>query len=221
MHKDTVKEGGHSMTKESGQLIKSSFCEEIISRWVDSDQSLPLSPANLIEKFAAQMEIFPGTIEWIVRFSAQTLAAIFYMTHLDDYKRMLETDYPEGWKLDEVRHRDSETEKWIAEELPKNLENLSQRIETYEQYEMFYDLLANTRHKIIRRQKDYNDFNAQLSFFDEPKKFLLWANDFLGHKFPISGRGEWTHKGNRYGCVVHMVQLQRESEPEEIGLANT
>jgi len=203
------------MSEESGQIVKENI-GGYFSEWHDKARSLPLEPSSLSEMFALQLTIFPLSQEYIARFSAQALLACFYMANLDNYRRIFEVDYPNGEieDLEKLQLREEETDKWLTDRFPKELENLGSRISNLEEYGILHKFLENTRQKIIRRQQDLSEFSAQLSFFDEPKKFLSRVNDALGHSYTISGRGQaqtplGTVKGDFHAYFFKYKELEK------------
>lgn len=201
------------MREESKQIVKESM-DSYFGEWRDKASPLPLEPSSLSEMFAIQLTIFPRTQQYIARFSAQALLACFYMANLDNYRRIFEADYPNGEieDLEKLQLREEETDRWLAERFPKDLENLGARVSNLEEYGILHQFLENTRQKIIRRQQDFKEFSAQLSFFDEPKKFLRRVNDALGHKHTLSGRGEAPTPWGTFKGVLHGYFEYKELE---------
>ncbi|MBN2378692.1 hypothetical protein JXM67_02685 [candidate division WOR-3 bacterium] len=208
------------MSEKSKQIVKKSI-GDYFGEWQDKSRPLPLEPSTLSEMFAIQLTIFPRTQEYIARFSAQALLACFYMSNLDNYRRIFETDYPSGEieDLENLQLREEETDRWLAERFPKDLENLGARVSNLEEYEILHRFLENTRQKIIRRQQDFKEFSAQLSFFDEPKKFLRRVNDALGHTHILSGKGEAQTPLGTFKGVLHGYFEYKELEKGPYAIA--
>jgi hypothetical protein len=185
MHEDTVKEGGHSMSEESGQIARSENGTGLLFRIED------YTPSVLASKFAFQMERTPKKEKWIARFSAQAILAGFYLQHLEDYERMFkdvfQVDRDEYSKLSEqeaikVKQREKENDKWLVIELAESIYSLGQRIVNLRELDVLCKLLRDTQRKITlikEHYEDYTMFDAQLSFFDEPMKFVLRINEKL------------------------------------------
>ncbi|MCK4333427.1 hypothetical protein KAX06_01425 [candidate division WOR-3 bacterium] len=184
-------EGGNSMSGNSGHLAERSGRMAMLFE--------DLAPAVLADKFAFQMERSPKREKWIARFSAQALLAGFYLQHLTDYDRMFKVvfqvdsdDYsrlPDA-EIINVQQREAKNQYWLDVELAESFNRLGRRISTLQELEVLTKLLRDTQRRISRRQEDYTEFDAQISFFDEPMKFVLKINEVLGPFVYLSGEFE-------------------------------
>jgi len=138
------------------------------------------------------MERSPKRQKWIARFSAQAILARFYLLHLEDYERMFkdvfQIDHGEYSNLSEqervkLKEREQENDKWLDTELAQSVNSLGQRIVNLRELDVLCKLLKDTQRSIAlvkEHYEDYTMFDAQLSFFDEPMKFVLRINEALG-----------------------------------------
>ncbi|MBA7604844.1 hypothetical protein ES703_11972 [subsurface metagenome] len=170
------------MSQKSGQIARS----DNGTGWLYKDEDLP--PSILRSKFAFQMKRAPKREESISKVTAQVLLGKFYLRHLEDYDRMFERVFhidPEDYsslsesEIDEIQERERKNNRWLDVELLENLNHLGQRISNFQELEVLCRLLRSTQRMIARRQENYEEFDAQLSFFSEPMKFLIRIEDEL------------------------------------------
>lgn len=172
------------MSQESGKIAECSGRMAMLFK--------DLAPQALAERFAFQMKRSPKREKWIARFSAQAILAGFYLQHLEDYERMFkdvfQVDGGEYFNLSEqervkLKEREQENDKWLDTELAQNINSLGQRISNLGELDVLCRLLRDTQRRIAKLKEhyaDYTEFEAQLSFFDEPMKFVLRINEKLG-----------------------------------------